>query len=58
MQLKLTKYEKRDMEAHMRAFGVPKRILPRITAITGLHYQAALERRSAPLEASAGQVST
>lgn len=49
MQLRLTKYEKREMEAQLRANGVPKRLLARITAITGLHYQAALDRRKGVL---------
>lgn len=49
MQLKLTALEKREMEAHLKAAGVPKAHLAKITAITGEHYRAALERRKGPL---------
>jgi hypothetical protein len=46
MQLKLTAMEKRTMERDLRANGVPRHLLAKITAITGEHYQEALDRRN------------
>lgn len=45
MQLKMTRDEKRAMEAEFRANGVPRSVLTKTTAIAGQHFQAALDRR-------------